>query len=157
MQATKAHDTRITIPPPFIFGVPFGVGLILQWIFPLHFPQARGHGLILGVLCIVPAVCLLKAAHRAFQRAGTSMLPNQRARALIVDGPFRFTRNPLYVGLILFYAGASFCISAAWPIVLLPVVVIGLRFLAISPEERYLKKTFNGAYHAYMGRVRRWL
>jgi len=85
------------------------------------------------------------------------MLPTQRSRVLLEDGPFRFTRNPLYVGLILFYAGISFGMRAVWPLLFLPIVVIALHHLAILPEEHYLEHRFGDEYRAYKARVHRWI
>lgn len=152
----EADRPRVTVPPPLIIGIPFAVGMVLQWLFPLRFPP-RWIGLSLGVLCGLPAVVLLFTARIAFRRARTSMIPTYPSRAMLVDGPFRFTRNPLYVGLVLLYAGISLGTSTAWPLLFLPIIVIALHHLAILPEERYLEHRYGDEYRAYKTRVRRWI
>lgn len=147
----------VLIPPPLVMGVPLVVGLGLQWFFPLHF-LPLWMSLMLGIPCIILAVALLLATGMAFWRARTSMFYGAcRVRALIVNGPFRFTRNPLFVGLVLLYAGISVAINAPWPLLFLPVVVILLHWGVIIPEECYLENKFGDEYRKYKNQVRRWL
>lgn len=85
------------------------------------------------------------------------MLPARRSRALITGGPFKFTRNPLYLGLVLLYAGVCLAAGATWPLLFLPVVVALLHWIVILPEEKYLEDRFDDDYRAYKARVRRWV
>ena len=156
MQNRETSHSRIAVLPPIIIVVPFVVGTGLQWMFPLRF-LPRWVGLTLGVLCILPAVVLLTTARSAFRRARTSMLYTRRSRVLIADGPFRFTRNPLFVGLMLLYAGVCFVTGGPWPLVFLPIVVALLHWVVIVPEERYLEDQFGDEYRVYRTHVRRWL
>jgi len=156
MGNTKTNPSGISILPPLIIGVPFVAGMALQWVFPFQFP-ARRLGLALGGLCSFPAIAILVSARTAFQKARTSMLPRRRNRVLIVGGPFKFTRNPLYVGLVLLYAGICFSTGAIWPLLFMPIVVALLHWLVILPEEDYLEKRFSNEYRAYKALVRRWL
>ena len=156
METQENNHPRMAVPPPVIIGLPFAVGMLLQWFVPIHFPP-RASGLVLGVPCGLFAIVLWVKAYAAFRRARTSMLHSRRSRALIVNGPFAYTRNPLYLSLVLFYAGFSFVASAVWPMLLLPIAVLGLHFLAIIPEEGYLEGTYGNQYRTYKARVRRWL
>ncbi len=156
METQANNHPRVAIPPPVIIGLPFAAGMLLQWLVPIHFPP-RAAGLVLGVPCGLFAIVLWVKAYTAFRRAGTSMLPSRRSRALIMHGPFAHSRNPFYLSLVLFYAGFSLGVSAAWSILLLPIAVLGLYFFAIIPEECYLEGKYGDAYRAYKARVRRWL
>lgn len=156
MEPLQANRRRISIPPPWIIGIPFVAGMTLQWVFPVRFFSLRP-GLALGALCGVPAAAILIAARRSFRLAQTSMLPSRRNRVLITDGPFRFTRNPLYVGLVLFYTGACFPIGAVWPLFFQPGVVALLHWIVILPEEHNLERRFGDDYRAYKAQVHRWV
>lgn len=125
METGEVSRPKVVLPPPLVAGVPLASGLFLQWAFPLRLPF-RCFNVGLGALCLLSAVALWFAARAAFRRAGTSMRPASRSRSLIVDGPFRFNKNPLYVGVVLLYAGLSLVASAGWPLIFLPIIVISL-------------------------------
>ncbi len=91
-----------------------------------------------------------------FVRARTSVMPNQAARQLVTWGPYRFSRNPMYVGLTVAYVGLATLVNQAWPLVLLPAVLWGVTAV-IAREERYLRNAFGEAYGAYCRRTRRWI
>jgi protein-S-isoprenylcysteine O-methyltransferase Ste14 len=103
-----------------------------------------------GVLLAVSAVVL-------FRRAETTPNPTRPTTALVLHGPYRFTRNPMYVGLGLCYLGATLLVSSAWPLVLSPVLIVLVQRWVIAPEEAYLERRFGAEYRAYRARVRRWV
>jgi protein-S-isoprenylcysteine O-methyltransferase Ste14 len=76
---------------------------------------------------------------------------------LVTSGPYRFSRNPMYVGLSALYLGLALLFNVAWPLALFPVVVMALFRLVIRREERYLAEAFGETYALYAQRVRRWL
>ncbi|MBI4044537.1 MAG: isoprenylcysteine carboxylmethyltransferase family protein [Candidatus Diapherotrites archaeon] len=76
---------------------------------------------------------------------------------LVLTGPYAFTRNPLYVSLILVYAGISLLANSVWPLVLMPLPVVYLYYNVVLLEEAYLESEFGGEYLEYKGKVRRWL
>ena len=90
-----------------------------------------------------------------FRRLGTTPNPAGPTTALAVGGPYRFTRNPMYLGLVFLMAGLAFLANALWPLVLLPVVIV--RRAVIDREERDLTAEFGEEYLRYKARVRRWL
>ncbi len=92
-----------------------------------------------------------------FARARTAIIPHRAARLLVLDGPYRFTRNPMYAGLTAAYVGASVVLNAVWPILVLPLVLVSLRRFVIAREERHLAEKFGRDYAEYCRRVRRWL
>jgi protein-S-isoprenylcysteine O-methyltransferase Ste14 len=92
-----------------------------------------------------------------FFRARTAVMPDRGARRLVVEGPYRISRNPMYVGLSALYLGLGMLFNVAWPIVLFPLALLALDRLVIRREERYLLDAFGAEYAAYCRRVRRWL
>lgn len=153
-----ARGPRILFPPPLVFILAWLAGLWLDHQLPVR--VARGQGGVLGVLAA--AVTLAGAALTfgtlaILLRAHTGILPFKPARSLITDGPFRFSRNPAYLGLLIAYLGVTAWSGVLWPLATLP---FGLWFLwktAIQPEERYLAARFGDEYAAYCRRVRRWI
>ncbi len=91
------------------------------------------------------------------RRAGTNVRPDQPTLALVFDGPFRFTRNPLYLAATGLYLGIALLVDALWPLLLLVPVLAVLRWGVVAREERYLEAKFGEPYRAYKARVRRWL
>jgi protein-S-isoprenylcysteine O-methyltransferase Ste14 len=92
-----------------------------------------------------------------FGRHETGLLPGQATRSLIEDGPFRLSRNPLYVGLLAVYLGLALLAPTFWGLALFPAAVLLTLWGAILPEERYLHRRFGAQYDDYARRVRRWL
>lgn len=147
---------NVLILPPLLFGGALLLGLLLHWIYPLYVLNpwiAR----VLGAALLLASGGLAFAAERVMQRAGTNVRPDRPTLAIVSDGPFRFTRNPLYLALIGLYAGVTLLFNALWPLVLLIPTIVVLRLGVIAREERYLEAKFGDAYSAYKVRVRRWL
>jgi protein-S-isoprenylcysteine O-methyltransferase Ste14 len=92
-----------------------------------------------------------------FALAGTTMFPFRKASRLVTHGPYRFTRNPMYLGLTVAYIGLSVALNTAWPIIVLPLMLWLLVKTVIEVEERYLTAEFGDDYVQYTKRVRRWL
>lgn len=92
-----------------------------------------------------------------FRRAGTHVAPGQPAAALVTAGPYRFTRNPIYIGFVLVYFGLSIVLTSVWILLLLLPVVLILQRGVVLREEAYLERKFGEAYRAYTARVPRWL
>src|SRR5439155_5893793 len=88
---------------------------------------------------------------------GTSILPGGPTNQILQTGPFRLSRNPLYLGLIALDAGLALITPSTWAVLSLPIGIAALRWGAIAPEEKYLAAKFGADYDAYRARVRRWL
>lgn len=146
---------RVIAPPPLIYAGGLLAGWALQRLRPwplLPSSWARPIGLTLLVAGLVGLAGLL-----AFLRVHTSPNPYRPAAHLVMSGPYRFTRNPMYLGFTLWYLGASAWMNSLWPLLLLPVVLIVMQRGVIAREEAYLERRFGGEYAAYRARVRRWL
>jgi protein-S-isoprenylcysteine O-methyltransferase Ste14 len=92
-----------------------------------------------------------------FRRARTTTVPGRASAALVTWGPYRFTRNPMYVGLILAYLGEAGMLHHLWPVILLPLVAAYLNWVVIPVEEAKLKEVFGDEYERYQRNVRRWV
>ena len=147
----------VVILPPVLVGGTLIVGLGIHWFLwqvdLLPVVLAR----VLGLLVFISSGLLAHFAHLAFKRVGTNVLPTQPTTAIAVDGPYRYTRNPLYLAAIGVYLGVALWVNAVAPLLLLPLVVWGLHRGIVLREERYLEDKFGAAYSAYRSRVRRWL
>ena len=153
--APRDHS-GIFFPPPLLYVLFFAAGLVLDRFAPLPQPPAVV-ARPLGAAFVLAAVALTVAALRRFSAAGTSVVPIRPTTALVVAGPYRFTRNPMYLALLLAYAGVSCLLGLVWPLLLGPVLVWVVGEWCIGPEERYLAQKFGDEYHRYRERVRRWL
>ncbi|HEY7727578.1 MAG TPA: EamA family transporter [Candidatus Eisenbacteria bacterium] len=151
----RPRYARILVPPPLLFLGALGLGLTLSRSWPRGF-LAPALGRPLAVAVALAAAALGLAGLRAFRRAGTPFLPYRETLAIVTDGPFRFTRNPLYFSAILALAGVALWWDSLWLLALLPLVAVALQRLVIGPEERYLEARFGARYRDYRARVRRW-
>jgi protein-S-isoprenylcysteine O-methyltransferase Ste14 len=146
---------HVIAPPPLIYGLPLLAGILLQ-----HFrPQTvvpHLWALVLGPLLTLIGFIWLPAVI-SFWRAGTHPQPWRPSTALVVTGPYRLTRNPMYVGFTCMYLGISFWVNSLWPLLLLPVVLLVMDRGVIAREEVYLERRFGDPYRAYRAQVRRWL
>jgi len=139
-----------------LYGGALVLGLILHWLVPLgHLPTLAAR--LAGVACFIVGAGVAHSGEKVMHRAGTNVRPDRPSTALVTEGPFRFTRNPLYVGLTLMYAGIALLIPALWPLLLLIPVLLVMRWGVIAREERYLERKFGEPYRTYLGRVRRWI
>ena len=146
----------VKVPPPLIYVGAFVLGLLLERRFPiLELPQTPRQ--VVAVLCIALWAILTVWSIGLFRRAGTNFIPIKPTTALVFSGPYRFTRNPMYLGFIVLYAGLALWFSAVWALLLLPGVIAGIQYHVIAREEQYLERKFGEQYLRYKARVRRWL
>lgn len=147
---------RFRIWPPVAFGVPFLLGVAAStWLgdpAPLG-PWARPVGLVLLAL-VVPWDTWALVTMR---RRRTAILPGAPTTSLITTGPFRMSRNPLYVGFTVLHASLALLLGSLWALAALPVAILAVLWGAILPEEAYLAGKFGSAYDDYRRRVRRWI
>ena len=156
MTDSTQDNPGVVAPPPLIYVGALAIGLIVHRFFPVKFFPGAGARL-LGRVCTGISGMLALSAFLEMRRAGTHVDPTQPATALVTQGPFRVTRNPLYLSLTLLYAGIAFMVNSLWAIVLLPGALIVIRYGVINREERYLERTFGEQYLSYKAKVRRWI
>ena len=156
MEESKKDAPGVLVFPPLLFGGTLAIGFLIQLLWPLHLSSWRHLRLVGGVLAVASAVLAIWGAG-TMRRAGTNVNPNAPTLRLVQNGPFRHSRNPLYLSLTLFYLGVSLIFNALWPLLLLPAVLIVAQRGIICREERYLEAKFGDEYRQYRQRVRRWL
>jgi protein-S-isoprenylcysteine O-methyltransferase Ste14 len=136
------------------------VPLLVGWITTraIGDPVELGEWRIpLGVALVLSFVAWNGWALWLFARHQTGLLPGQETSAIIEEGPFRVSRNPLYVGLLALYVGLALLVPTFWGLILFPAAMFLLDWGAVRPEERYLHERFGAPYDDYRRRVRRWL
>lgn len=147
------------VPVPWVFVLAFLAGFAIQ--------KGTGAGVIhgdaavagrnVGLVLFAAGAVIAGWGLTIFYRLRTTTVPGQCSRELVVWGPYRFTRNPMYVGLTLAYLGEAGILAQMWPLALLPLVLAYLNWTVIPVEEARLTETFGAAYEEYRGRVRRWI
>lgn len=145
--------------PPLLYLACLVLGLALDRLLPLPltYPQATLICSTAGGALILVGVAIMAAGARNFLRAGTPVPSNQPVRALVTTGIHGWSRNPIYVGMLLLYAGIGTAARSPWVFLLaLPLILI-VRYGVIAREETYLECRFGDAYRDYKARVRRWL
>ena len=154
-QAMKAGPNPGLLRPPIIFLCAILAGIALNRAWPLHF-MSPGIPL-LGPLVTACAVVLFLLSYREFRRAGTSVQGSKRSTVIVRTGPYRFSRNPIYLAFVLFVLGLSAWLNNLWLLITL-VPAFGLMAAVVIPrEERFLERNFNDQYLSYKAQVRRWL
>ena len=158
-QASDTAVAGVIARPPFLYLTCLLLGLALDRVLPLPvvFPEpvmirwAAGPGLILI------GVAIMAAGIRNFSRAATPVPSNQPVRALVTTGIHGWSRNPIYVGMFLLYAGIGFAALSPWILILALPLAITVRYGVVAREEAYLERRFGDTYRDYKARVRRWL
>lgn len=157
----RLEHAGVSFPPPFVYAAGFLIGLLVNRWWPLAITAASGPPAVARIAAAAAAflawIAFFAGALAAFQRAGTTLIPNRPATAFVERGPYRFSRNPMYVSLVALYVGLALWLNTWWPLVLLPVVILVIQVAVIAREERYLASAFPEPYAAYCKRVRRWL
>jgi protein-S-isoprenylcysteine O-methyltransferase Ste14 len=156
MTTDERDNAGVIAPPPLIFGGAVALGLLAQAVKPLPLtPRALGRPL--GALLSVGAILLGGWAARTMRQAGTPLEPWEPSTALVTAGPYRFSRNPIYLAMTLLGAGIALLTNAGWVLAGGLAAALVVEKGVIEREERYLQSRFGERYAAYRARVRRWL
>ena len=154
--ADAGETSGIRVPPPLYFIAGLLVGFGLEQALPIDRPPAWVT--IAGVTIGVAAwLALDGAAMVSFGRAKTPMNPFNPTTTLVTGGPYRFTRNPMYVGMAFLYVALALAFGLIWALILVPAVILAVDRFVIAREEPYLEARFGEPYRDYKRRVRRWL
>jgi protein-S-isoprenylcysteine O-methyltransferase Ste14 len=153
------RGARVRVPPPLIFLAGWLAGWVLHRRLPFDI-DGGGAGrtqVVLGALLIPGGLLLMGWAITTLLRSRTTLLPHGVVRQVVTAGPYRLSRNPIYLADAAIYVGAALLFNYAWPLLLLPLVLTVLTSVVVSREEQYLRETFGDVYDAYARRVRRWI
>ena len=152
----RSDNPGVWFPPPLLYALAVLIGVLLDRRWPLRIGTGP-LALVAGAAFAVGGIALSFPSISQFRRSNTSIVPMRPAEALVRSGPYRFTRNPMYVSLALLTIACGLVLATWWPIVLMVPTLTIVRQFVILPEERYLRRRFGTDYEAYTRRVRRWL
>lgn len=152
-----SHGPNIHLPPPLVYVAAFTVGLLAGRFWPL--PLGIGESLAspLGSVLVAAGLALAFWGMFTFARHRTAVFPNRPATTVVRDGPYRFSRNPMYLGLAVAYIGGAVLLDTVWPLVFLPIAVLAINAFIITREEQYLAREFGEEYTDFRKSVRRWI
>jgi len=158
---TRDHP-GVFIPPPLFYVVAFLIGWLIDRRRHAPILQTDVGALFtveqaLGWVLVVAGIVLAMWGALTFRRARTGIVPITPATTIVAEGPYRFTRNPMYLAMTVAYLGATLIFNSFWTLLLLPAAIACIQRYVIPREERYLAAKFGEAYASYRRRVRRWV
>jgi protein-S-isoprenylcysteine O-methyltransferase Ste14 len=156
--AAVSQPTRDSRRFPFPPAIPL-LALLLSWGMGRLWPiEMNWPGWLRGVgwVLIIAAAVLVLSAFRTFRRHRTTVNPRGQVTAMVESGPFRYTRNPMYLSLLVLYVGGTLAFQLPWAAILFIPVFLALHFSVVLPEEAYLSAALGEPYRLYRQRVRRW-
>ncbi len=154
--ATQSDKANVIALPPLIYGASLLLGIVIQLMFPISFLPGSVGGW-LGVLLILLSILIVGSAFRALGRAKTPFDVHQPTVAIVTDGAFRYSRNPMYLSLTLLYLGLTSLINSLWLLLLVMPLMVVMQRGVVEREEQYLEAKFGEEYLRYKMRVRRWV
>ncbi len=156
---TANHDNAgVRVAPPLVFAGVLIAGLLAERTFGHPGLPLSGHfERELGVLLLLAGFAIMLTAVNLFRAVGTEVKPWTASSALVTQRVYRWTRNPMYLGMTLIYAGAAIFLDSPVALLLLPPLVYFIQQEVILREERYLEARFGDQYRDYKASVRRWI
>jgi protein-S-isoprenylcysteine O-methyltransferase Ste14 len=146
----------VSFPPPLVYIAGLAAGALLEARFPTP-GLPRPLAVLVGLLAVAVFLSLDYRAMVVFRKNETGIAPWHPATALVTEGPYRRTRNPMYLGMAALYAGIALGFGLLWALALLPVVIVVIDRVVVRREEAYLEDKYGDAYRDYRNRVRRWI
>jgi len=144
------------VRPPLVYLSALLIGSVIQFAAPLQF-FPRVLAAPLGGSLVVVAIVLLSSSVKKFRAAGTPVPASKPTTAIVRAGPYRFTRNPIYLAFSLLHLGIALWVNSVWLIATLVAAVALIHYVVIPREEQYLEGRFGGEYLEYKASARRWL
>ncbi len=151
--------SRLHIPIPWVYTTGYLARIGIQFLVPVSINSANLITIvrILGILLVAAGAVLIAWPQIIFRKHRTTIVPTETTTTFVTWGPYRFSRNPMYMGLFLFFAGLSTIFALVWSILSLFAVVYYVDSRVIPIEEEQLKRNFGIAYGQYCEKVRRWM
>jgi protein-S-isoprenylcysteine O-methyltransferase Ste14 len=156
MSGNNPDAPNVKIIPPLVYLAGVVIGFLATIWMPTKVVPNLVAWTVGGILVFCGAV-LTGSAVLKFKDVGTTVRPDRAASTLVIAGPYKITRNPMYLGLASVYLGVSIAGQSVWALILLPVVLTIIKRRAIEPEEAFLEKCFGADYIGYKEKVRRWI
>jgi protein-S-isoprenylcysteine O-methyltransferase Ste14 len=152
-----ADTAQVIIRPPLAWGLAVIAGLVLNWLVPLPFLPADLPAGWLGAGVFIIALALFAWAIVTMTRAGSNVPHGLPTTTIVDSGPYRFTRNPIYLGMFLGLIGLAIAFDNPWLLLMLAPFALVIRYGVVAREEAYLERKFGNVYRGYRSRVRRWV
>jgi protein-S-isoprenylcysteine O-methyltransferase Ste14 len=158
-QLNDAATVDAIMRPPLFYLACLLLGLVLDPVvpLPLTLPDAASIRWTGGGGLMMAGLAIMAAGIRDFSRAATPVRSNQPVRALVTTGIHGWSRNPIYIGMFLIYAGIGIAARRPWVLMLTIPLFLIVNYGVVAREEAYLERRFGDAYRDYKDRVRRWL
>lgn len=153
---TNNDNPNVIAPPPLIFLSGLSLGGIVSWFQPFPF-LPKTISIVLGILLIVAGIGAIAMIWRQMHAAKTNIEPWKPTNKILDTGFYGYSRNPIYLAMILIYLGVSCLFNSIWFLPFLPVALLVIRFGVILREEKYLESKFGEDYLSYKSKVRRWI
>jgi len=152
----KVNHPQLVLNPLILLVLSIAVTALLQWMFPIHvIPLAPAR--IIGIVLFLGGLTLGFPAVLGMIRARTSPNPNRPPTALVSGGIYRITRNPMYLGMLISYAGLFIFTQSLWWLIFLPLLAWLMTIWVVIPEEKFLDQKFGEEYVQFKMHVRRWI
>lgn len=153
----ESRGKAVAVPPPFLFGAALLIGFLMHRALGWHIPVPRSVSIVVGAVLAGVGIALSAMVTWLFLRARTPISPLSQPTALVLDGPYRFSRNPDYLGQTLLCVGIGLMLN--WPAELAATIpaLLAVHYGVIPREERFLEQRFGDTYRDYLRRVHRWL
>ena len=156
MSEVNSDAPNVKIIPPLVYLAGMIVGLLVSIWLPTKVVSNPAAWIVGGFLILCGAV-LAASAILKFKGVGTTVRPDRAASSLVIAGPYKITRNPMYLGLALVYLGIAIADQSIWALILFPIILVIIQHWAIEPEEAFLERRFGTDYSSYKSKIRRWL
>jgi protein-S-isoprenylcysteine O-methyltransferase Ste14 len=155
---SEQGGARVRFPPPLVFLGFILAGVVLQYfVTPLQAHLAAALRLAVACLLVLGGLALFVPAMRWFKRTGQHPRPWTPSPSLILEGPYRFSRNPIYVAMTAVQAGIGVALDNIWMLCFSVPALVVIHYIAVRPEEAYLVEKFGEAYEKYRSAVRRYI
>jgi protein-S-isoprenylcysteine O-methyltransferase Ste14 len=155
--ADTADTANVIVRPPIAWALAVLAGLALNWLMPLPFLSSVVSAGWLGAIIFALALALVAWAIFTMTRAGSNVPTNLPTTTIVETGPYRFTRNPIYLGMVLGLIGLAVAFNGPWLLMTLVPFALVIHYGVIIREEAYLERKFGDVYRRYRARVRRWV
>jgi protein-S-isoprenylcysteine O-methyltransferase Ste14 len=155
--AEATDSANVVVRPPLAWAVAVLAGVGLDWLQPLPFVPATVPAVLVGAIVFAAALALFAWAIITIVRAGSNVPTNRPTTTIVDSGPYRLTRNPIYLAMILGLVGLALAFDSLWLLLVLAIFVPVIRYGVVAREEVYLERKFGDLYVGYCARVRRWL
>lgn len=153
----EKDSAHVQYPPPLVMILLIFIGRLIQQFWPLEIDSTSDRSRILGAILIPVSLLLILKCAKKFRDAGTHIEPWKSTSSLQRNGPYRFSRNPIYLGLSGMSLGFALVFNSVWVLMGALGMILFLNFYVIPKEEAYLRTKFGTTYTDYLKRVRRWI